>query len=281
MPLSVRIINALGSQLCWLIFAFTMVFFWIFAAHADLSFLTFRPPYEITSGTVTDSQPTAATQGGSRIFANHYTYSADGRPRTGVSYSSGFGSDRGERVAVEYSPANPDRSRIAGQRRAMFAPWIMFVAIFPAIALLVLLATMKLGRQRNEMLARGTLTHGVFKDRAGTNVYVNRRRVFDLIFEFTARDGSKRTATRRTSHPERFESSAQEAILYDPDDPSRAQLVRDFSRMPPVDLDGQFLGRPSAAVMALIVPALVTVVNLYVLLRRMGIDVRAVIARLN
>jgi hypothetical protein len=81
--------------------------------------------------------------------------------------------------------------------------------------------------------------------------------VWELTFDFTARDGRQCQAKARTTDTARLEDEAHEPLLYDPDDTTRAYVLDEAPSRPKLDPDGQLEGRPLAAIFALIIPALV------------------------
>ena len=258
-PLSLTVLNVCGpmAQIGWFVFGFAMIFFWVFVGNADLSFITFRGDIATTSGTVTRSEETGASVNEQPVRANHYEYSVAGRRFQGTSYSTGSAAAQGEEVTVEYKEGSPESSRIMGMRRAEFGPAVIFVTIFPLIGFFLLYFGMRGGFRRSRLLGKGVFTTGTLVDKEPTNMTVNNRRVFKLIFEFTARDGRRCQATASTSIPDRLEDESQEPLLYDPDDPSTAYLLDEVPGRPEIDGTGDLVGRPVAAVLALIIPLLV------------------------
>ena len=246
-----------GAQLGWLFFGFGMIFFWIFAGHADYSIVTFRGDIAETAGRVTGVEDTNASENDQQIVAHHYEYSVAGRRLRGTSYSLGSGANVGEQVLVEYKEDNPLTSRIAGMRRAEFGPWTLLVAIFPLIGLVILYFSTKGGIHRMRLLRRGLLTTGRLVDKQPTSMTVNDRRVYELTFEFTARDG-RRGAVRTRSHDTgRLQDEAAEPLMYDPENLERAYVLDEIPSRPEIDGTGELVGRPATAVMLLIIPALV------------------------
>lgn len=258
-PISLELANIFNgmSQFGWFFFGFGMIFFWVFVGHADFSAITFRGDIAQTSGKVVRVEETGASENETSVMANHYEYSVAGQRLRGTSYTTGSAVAEGEEVTVEFTEGNPLRSRIAGMRRAQFGPWISFVAIFPLIGFLILYYAMKNGLRRTALLRRGILTTGKLIDKEPTNVTVNDRRVYELTFEFTARDGRRCEAKARTSDPSRLEDENAEPLLYDPEDPSRAYLLDEIPGRPEVDGTGELLGRPIQAVFMLILPVIV------------------------
>jgi hypothetical protein len=256
-PLSLRVLNFFGgaAQIGWGVFGFGMIFFWIFAAQADFSFVTFHVDGR-TQGRVTSVEDTAASENEQRVRAHHYEYSVAGRTLTGTSYVTGSSLSEGAEVPVEYDEGTPERSRIAGMRRAVFGPFVAFVVIFPAIGFLILFFATKSGIRRNHLLREGILTTGTFLRREPTNMTVNKERVWEVTFEFTDRNGERREVTARGTDTRRLEDEQREPLLYDPNHPEKACLLDEAPSRPRLE-HGELVGRPLAAVLVLIVPGLV------------------------
>ena len=258
-PVSLRVLNFFNgaAQLGWLVFGFGLMFFWFFAANGDYSFVTFRGPHATAKGRVTSVADTGASENKRRVRANHYEYAAAGMTLTGTSYSTGEAVTEGQEVTIEYDAAHPARSRIAGLRRALFGPFVSFVAIFPAVGLLILIPSTVMGVRRNRLLREGMLAMGVLANKEPTNMTVNKRPVYKLTFAFTARDGRKYEAEARTSETARLEDEATEPLLYDPSEPSRAYVLDEAPARPEFEMNGELRGRPAAALASLVFPAIV------------------------
>lgn len=269
-PLSLRVVNYFNgfSQIGWAVFGFGMIFFWVFAGSADFSAVTFRDPEGRATGRVTRVESTGASENETPISANHYEFSVAGRSFQGTSYTTGAAAEVGEEVTVEYDPDSPARSRIAGMRRAMFGPWAAVVAVFPAVGLALLLPGFFSGRKRNHLLRNGILTTGTVVDRRPTNIRINHRPLWEVVYEFHDRHGQRRECAARAVDTTRLEDEPSEALLYDPEDASRAYVIDEAPARPEFGVDGEMQGRPLAAAFAMILPALVTAFNVWMLLRR-------------
>lgn len=272
-PLSLRIVNLCNglAQIGWVVFGLGMFFFWGFGANADLSFLTFRNPEGRAVGRVTHVAQTGASEDEQAIEAAHYQYSVAGKLFEGKSYSVQGSPAEGAEVTVEYDPADPSRSRIAGMRRALFPPGLLLIGIMPLAGVIVLWFATRTGLRRNDLLRDGVLTTGTLVRREPTNMYVNRRQVWALTFEFTDRYGKRQEATARTSITDRLEDERAEPLLYDPDDPSRVYLLDEAPARPRFDLNGEMAGSGIAALFALVIPALAVGVNALVAAFKLGL----------
>jgi hypothetical protein len=260
-PLSLRVVNVLngGAQIGFFVFGFGMIFFWIFGYEADFSFATFHVDGR-TRGRITRVEDTRASENKQRVQALHYEYSVAGRTLTGKSYVTGGSSSEGEEVSVEFDEGSPDRSRIAGARRAMFGPLAAIVVIFPLVGFVITFFCIKSGFHRNYLLREGVLTTGTLTGREPTNMRVNNRTVWELTFEFTDRNGQRREATARGSDTSRLEDDPREPLLYDPNDPETAYVLDEAPARPRLE-NGELIGRPAAAIGALIIPGLFVALN--------------------
>lgn len=270
-PLSLVIANRFNGfgQIGWFVFGFGMIFVWGFVANGDYSSLTFRGPYDQSSAYVTRVDDTRARENGSRIYANHYEYSVAGQRFEGTSYSRGDHSHQGAFVRVEYTPSNPARSRITGMRRGMFGPFVAFVIVFPLIGFAIVYGSLVVGGKRNDLLRNGALAYGTLIGKRPTNVTVNKRRVFELTFTFTAQDGRQCEAKASSSITSKLEDEAQEPLLYDPNNPERAFLLDDAPARPQFNEIGELKGRPVAAIALLILPVIVLLGHGLVLLAKL------------
>jgi hypothetical protein len=271
-PFSLAISTSLNAvvQVGFAVLGFSSIFFWTFVANADFSFITFAGSLGRASGVVTRVETTNASENRTSIRANHYEYSVGGQNFQGVSYSTGEAVQQGENVLVEYLQRAPGTSRIAGQRRKMFGPLVLLVIIFPALGLAFIIGGVRWGSRRARLMRDGIFTTGVLKRKRATNATVNNRRVFDLFFEFTARDGRRCEAKARTSIPERLEDEREEPLLYNPERPEDAVMLDEAPARPQFDERGELMGRPVAALLAMILPAIIIAANVLVLLSKLG-----------
>jgi hypothetical protein len=258
-PLSLWLTNVFNaaSQGGWAFFGFGMIFFWVFALQADLSFATFRNATGRADGRVLHTRKTGASENEQQVHASHYQYSVAGRTFEGTSYTTGGAPAQGDSVEVEFDEGNPGRSRIAGMRRAPFGPGVLFVLLFPAIGLVWLYLATRSGFRRNRLLAQGILAQGTLKNMEETNVRINGRPVYALTFEFIDRRGQRQKALARMTDPDRLRDDATEPLLYDPENPSRAYLLDELPARPSVEQNGDLAGRAGVALAVLILPAIV------------------------
>ena len=262
-PLSLRVVNLFNgkTQIGLLIFGFGMLFFWTMFMRSDFSYINFRGDIARAAGRIKRVEETSAKESRRRVIAHHYEYSVAGTRYEGVSYQTGSAEDVGDRVRVEYLRDDPRKSRIAGMRRSLFSSTVQFILFIPLVGAVLVLSGTKTGLKRNHLLANGLPANGTLVDKSPTNVTENKKTVYALTFEFTARDGRRGTTVVRSSTPEVLEDQKQEPMLYDPADPSRSYLLDEVPARPQFDGTGQLVGDRRAAVRALILPVIVVLEN--------------------
>lgn len=271
-PLSLRIVNFFNgfAQIGWAVFGFGMIFFWAFAGNADLSFATFRGNIQRVKGRVTSVENTSASENHQQIQASHYDYNVGGEWFSGKSYSSGSAPAKGDDVTVEYVEGNPGKSRIEGMRRALFGPWVILVAIFPAVGFVILYFSSASGAKRNRLLREGILAQGTLVDKEPTNVTINNRPLWEFTFEFTDRNGQRREAKCRSTDTNRLQDEPTEALLYDPQSPERVYVLDEAPARPKFE-NGELTGRPVAAMLALILPGIIFLINATIAVFKLGL----------
>ena len=264
-PPSIRVANAFNgvSLIGWFLVGFSSIFMWVFVGNADLSFVTFRGEVAKAAGRVTRVEETNASENDTKVVATHYEYSVAGNPFNGVAYATGRSKSVGENVEIEYTAADPAKSRIPGFRRAMFSPFVLFVLIFPAVGAGLIYAGLRVGHRRNHALEHGVLTSGKLVEKRATNVRVNNQPVYEFVFEFTARDGRRHQAAVRSNAPAALEDERAEPLLYDPSDPSRVYVLDEAPARPQINEAGELVGRLSAFG-RLVIPTAVIAANVAV-----------------
>ncbi len=268
-PLPVRCHLLFGgslNQIAWFMVFFTMFFFWGFFMNSEaITWITFPGSPATISGAVTRCESTNASEGGgknrpgTRIYANHYLFSLDGKQYTGCSYSPGQQLMPGQMVNIEYSPSNPAVARIQGMRVHMFGAGAVLVLLFPFIGLCLMLPGYFLGKKARRLLECGQLTEGILRTKEPTNTTINNQRVFKFTFDFKAGDGRVYQVVSRTHQTAKLEDEASEQIIYDPADPANALLVDALPGQFRVDEAGNFQPASSRAALAVTFLPLLTI----------------------
>jgi hypothetical protein len=261
-PRSLRITNLFNglALIGWFVFGVGSLFFWTMVMRSDFSYANFRGEKQRTTGRIVGIRETNAKEQKRRVYAHHYEYSVAGQKYEGVSYLTGQTSSR-ERATIEYLKNDPQRSRIRGMRRRLFSAPVQLLTLIPLTGALIAYFGMKKGRARNRLLESGYLATGTLVDKRQTMVSENRKPVYELTFEFTARDGRRQKAVVRSSAPERLEDERHEPLLYDAENPAQSYLLDELPARPAIDAEGQLVAKPAAARRALMIPALVIALN--------------------
>lgn len=215
---------------------FGSLFFWLFAAQSEaVTALEFRGEAREVQGVVIASEATSSSENKRMIYEVRYRYELDGKAFSGESYRVGGGLEAGSPVRVEVLEAEPGKSRIRGLRRRHFSAGVVFVIVLPAAGLGLALAGLALGFGRADLLRRGQLGFARLVGRRATGARVNTRPVHALRFRLEvpapeAPAGYRSAASGPTAHEfevkthetRRLEDEPFEAVVYDPERPSRA-----------------------------------------------------------
>jgi hypothetical protein len=253
-------------QFGWVFLGFGLIFVWIFGLNADLSGILFSlSERETAQGMVLRIEATNATINDTQVYGNTYSFRVESLETEyqGVSYSTGRQLEPGWPVTVEYIESDPNVSRIHGMRRAMFAwPVLCIVLLFPLIGLFFIVFGLKKGVKANRLLAQGKIALGALKSKEPTNIRVNERPVYKLVFEFIAADGGRYEIVSKTSLPDRLEDESEERLLYDPDNPAYAVMLDNLPGSPDIDELGRIrAGSFLRGMLPLLLPALTLLVH--------------------
>ncbi|MHB9025826.1 MAG: DUF3592 domain-containing protein [Armatimonadota bacterium] len=280
------------NQFGWIFFGFGMIFVWVFGGHSEVTtYLRFAGPLQTAQGTVVRSFNTHASENETDIYGIDYTFTPNGQSTAmkGTSYALGREIAPGTAVTVEYRADHTDYSRIQGLRSAEFGPFVIIVLIFPLFGLGMLIANLRRSIPAVRLLYTGIPAAGtlVFIDK--TNTKVNKRPVYQVIFEFDTRQGTKSRACLYTTNLEpaweafneggstpqalvedefitqhsgsTVAAAPQEVVLYDPANPRTAFLPAEYGRGIHVDRLGEIRGaNPAVGIAATIIP-LITVLG--------------------
>jgi hypothetical protein len=275
-PLSLRLVVLFGgsrNQFGWMLLGFGLIFVWAFTLHADFtSPLLFLMGTRETRGVVRAVRASNASENEQRIYEIHYAYIDHlGRQHLGVSYAT-HSPQQGADVTVEYLSSAPEISRVEGMRRKPFGFFAAFPILFPMIGLGFLSSGLRHGLKADRLLAQGRVAFGELTSTVPTGASVNNRPVMKLTYNFTAADGEEWEATAESHEVDDLTDEAQEPLLYDPEDPSRAVLLDDLPGSARFDSAGRLLSAsPVRVVRALLFPALTLMGHGgYMLVRLMG-----------
>ncbi|MDQ7826109.1 MAG: DUF3592 domain-containing protein [Candidatus Eremiobacteraeota bacterium] len=274
-PLTIFIKLLFGGSLnivAWIIFGFSMIFYWGLVMNADLTSLIYPSgSFRTARGQIMAIRDTSFSEGGSEshsgtpIVAYHFRFSGpDGKAHEGVSYSLGGhvphmaeNPSEGNEVTVLFQERNPAVSRIEGLRHRPFTWPVVFVALFPSLGLGLVTFGFLSGLKANRLMVGGFPALGALVSNEPTNMTVNNRPVYALTFEFEARNGRKYRVNEKTNEPEKLEDDPSERLLYDGENPSYAVMFDSLPGSPAIDARGNFVDRsPLGALAVLIAPGI-------------------------
>jgi hypothetical protein len=248
------------NQFGWSFFGFGLIFFWVFAMNADLSFLHFTGRIVTVEGIVTMSVNTGASENDVPVFENHATFTAESEEREVVSYSTGQAPGNGETVTIEYPAGKPQYARIKGMRRQIFGPVVLFVVIFPVIGLAFLFAGLKKSLRVIRLLQNGALATGKLISKVPTQTRINNQQVYKVTFRFKDHSGHEWDVTEKTHLPHLLEDEAEESLLYLPSDPRFATMLDALPRTPSINERGNIEALPlRTSLLPLMIPLLTIV----------------------
>lgn len=263
-PWTLRAWNVFGgwSQLAFGFLLFVTPFFWLFVMEADLPWLTFRGEKQYVEGSVTAVDTTAGSENGQEVYAVHFDYLVERElPHSGVSYSTGWAPQVGETVGVEYLVNRPEKARIEEMRLGMWGPAVLFVLIFPAIALGIAWFLIRRALRTNRILRRGIRTDARLLAIGTTNTTVNGKPLRALHFEFKRRSGKPAEAEVRTLNARIFSEGETYPILYDPGAPAQALAIPLIELDYSTDDTGALKGRPLTALLSMLLPTVLVLAN--------------------
>ena len=250
------------NQFGWFFFGFGLIFFWVFAMNADLSFLYFTGRLITVEGIVTESFKTGASENDVPVFENYYSFTTlEGERLNNVSYSTGTALRSGEKVTIEYPEGNPSYSRIKGMRRQTFGPAILFVVIFPVIGLVFLSAGLKKSLLAIRLLQGGELTTGTLISKVPTGSKINNQTVYKVTFGFADHLGREWEVSEKTHLPHLLEDEAEERLLFFTGNPKSAVMLDSLPSSPAINEQGYIVPSPSKASLFRLLIPLMTIVG--------------------
>jgi hypothetical protein len=262
-PLSLRAKLMFGGSSVlfgWFFFGFSMIFALEFVPQNLAAMYWSLQPHQTASGIASGSRK-AATENDTTVYENRFSFTAaDGQIYHGRSYATGTALQAGEPVTVEYPASSPAHAKIRGMRRSVFGHVVLVVVLFPGIGLNYVLGGLVSGSRACHLLAHGKLAMGAMKSKERTNTQINKQYVYRLKFEFTAEDGQVHEASADTVHTAALEDEAQEALFYDPQQPTRAIMADNLPGSPEFDATGNIQPKPLRSRLgAMVVPTLVMI----------------------
>jgi hypothetical protein len=251
------VLNLLG----WIFFGFGLVFFWVFALNADISSLSFRGEMETVHGIVTRSKKTRASENRQPVYANYYSFTANGKQFEGVSFATGRQLSSGETVKIQYLKNEPSKSRIERMRQKPFGSGALFVVIFPLIGIGLIAFGIKNGVTAICLLSDGNLAHGKLISKVKLAESKNGKPFYKLGFSFQAEDGQNYEVFSRTNATEKLEDDAFEQLVYCRWKPSDAVTLDNLPGSPRFDEMGNVRGGSFAGCIGVMIPPALTFIG--------------------
>ena len=215
--------------------AFTLMstlFSFVFIGMADFSSFKFSDNDKITQGTVTAVIPTNASENDVPVYKFEFEYTqANGTLTKDFCFANGQVFDVGESVNIQYTNHKPPLAKIVDTKKAEFGIFPVFILLpFFVIGLSFLIFPLISRLKAIRILENGIVGKGVLIQKLPTNVSINKRTVYELVFKFTATDGKSYKAIAKSHIPERLEDEQEELLVYLAEKPWEAVLLDTLPR---------------------------------------------------
>ena len=255
-PVTTQVAVAFGGffpQFGAAFFTFGMIFWWFFGAQADVtSWYRFSGDLVHVQGTTISCTDTGMSVGGSDnergtpVYRTEYGYEIEGGTyHESECYGTGLSFSPGQAVPVEYVAGDPTTSRIEGSRKKPWSAWVLFVAIFPIVGLLLMVLGVRSNLRKLKILKLGKATRGRLVSKEPTNTRINNQTVYKFTFEYEDESGNTHQVSDKTHITSLLEDEETERLFYNPDRPDEGLLVDVLPGKPRVDEHGN-IGAASA-----------------------------------
>ncbi|MCA9539009.1 MAG: hypothetical protein KC620_08970 [Myxococcales bacterium] len=212
-----------------------------------------------TEGRMLGWEETSASVNEAAVVANHFVYTVDGIEREGVSYGVGVGYATDEVVPVEYAVEHPESARIPGMQTGLMPLWpVALVGLFPLIGLMFATHRFFSGGSTIALLRAGRPARGKVVGTATTGVRINNRPQYAVTFTFTDHLDAEHEVKVRTLDLQALLDEPEEALLYDPNRPTRAVALDQLPGIIAVDRMGGWRPAPLGSVIGTMVPVTLT-----------------------
>ncbi|MCB0664002.1 MAG: DUF3592 domain-containing protein, partial [Saprospiraceae bacterium] len=230
------------QQFGWFFFGFGMIFFWIFAwnSHAMVSLGTWGK-WDETTGTIFAVENTNASENETPVYKITLQYQVDGETHLSDVYKTGGGFSEGQEVPIEYNRNVPSIARMEGTRRGLFSSWVLFVALFPIVGLILVSVSLLGNWNFLKLLKIGEYVRGkrVSKEATGGSITINNVTypIYKYKFEFFHKD-KPYYAICNTHLTQTVEDEEKEIILYDRFHPEKAIVYDAMPNAPKILPEG-------------------------------------------
>ena len=179
------------------------------------------------TGVLTDIIQTNVKVNKRYLFKYSYNYAVNGKVYSGKCFGEEINRQPGDSIGIQYAVAHPALSVIPGmsnEKVPLFA--IIMFCLFPVIGVVLFILGVISGTKKVALLVHGIATTGKFIRKEATSTSINKQRVYRLIFEFKTGTGEKvETCCGKTHKLERVLDEAEERLVYNANDPSKALLI--------------------------------------------------------
>jgi hypothetical protein len=190
-------------------------------------------------GMVTGVSETGATENDEPVYIFEFAFTTSREEKmTGRSYFTGKRWSVEDAVAIEYVPEEPAIARIKGARTSTFAPWVLFVLIFPAVGVALFGSAAIGGLRQVALLRHGAVADARILSTRPTGTTVNDTPVLEYSYEIRTGAGEIFNGSAKALSSDRIGDEENEPALYLPSDPNRSTLVDAISLRYPLDVDG-------------------------------------------
>jgi hypothetical protein len=217
-------------------------------------------------GMITGVAETNSTENDVEVYEYEFAFTTLREQKvTGRSYSTGRQWRVEDTVTIEYVPEDPAIARIQGARTSFFAPWVLFVLIFPAVGAGMFVSAAIVGWRQVSLLRSGEIADAHILSTRSTGVEVNNTPVMEYSYEVRTSAGQVFNGSSKALYSNRIGDEQSEPVLFLPSNPDRSTLVDGISLRHPLDVDeasGQWTSREGNAKVVLYLLAWAAVIAL-------------------
>ncbi len=242
-------------QIGWIVLAVGLVFSALFVGNSEIvTFVRFQGDIVTSEGRVTGVRESSASENEAPVMEISFAFHADGKELNASSYAMNAPFDVGDAVPIEFLRRDPAQARMVGARMRPFGRTVALVLIFPLVAIFLLSRTLRKSLGTPRLLRHGTLSYARLVSKKATSGSVNEQTVYDLTFRFATSGGQEQQITCQTHEVDKLEDEANEPVLYDRNNPSRAVLVDELPGSIAPTQNGGFGASSGKALLYVIAP---------------------------
>lgn len=262
---AVLLFSGIYAIIGWIFFGFGMIFFWVFTYNSTaMLWFSGSKQWESHEGVIKKIINTNASEDEESIYEIRYVYEKSGTEYGGRSFVIGEDYEIGEKIGVEYNAKRIEQSRMIGGRSKMFSWWTIFIVIFPLIALLLIVKSLKTNIKSLFLIKNGVFTTGTMKSRTPTNSNIEINGIEYPIYKYEfdfKRGASTYIAHCKTHKTQLVEDEVEEFILFLPNQPNYNTVYDAIPNVPAINQRGQLIDIPIEKIYCLIAPTFAILLN--------------------